>query len=284
MEKNICKNLVCGDNKSFLIDESYDIKRGVIILSGPSGCGKGEIGKGLCKTLSLPDSNHISMGSILRDLVTYSKRGLEINNLSLDECEISDNICIFDLNKNSEDTVKDAIRNECDLLKTNHKEKKFISQLDWLEFCLNTGLLIPDQWTISIIKSMINKFLPLKDNIFILDGYPRTISAAEHLLTILDEMNIPVIKVIHIFITKTEMKNRTLNRGREDDNFEALERRYKFYTEQVQPTMDYFKLKLGTSAVKLIDGHQPQIDKEGSFNISASISEVLKNVIEALRD
>jgi adenylate kinase family enzyme len=284
MEKNICKNLAGEDNKSFLIDESYDIKRGVIILSGPSGCGKGEIGRGLCKALSFPDSNHLSMGAILRDLVTYSKKDLEINNLSLDECGISDNICIFDLNKNSEDTVKDAIRNECDLLKRNHKEKKFISQLDWLEFCLNAGLLIPDQWTISIIKSMINKFRPLKDNIFILDGYPRTISAAEHLLTILDEMNIPVIKVIHIFITKTEMKNRTLNRGREDDNFEALERRYKFYTEHVQPTMDYFKLKLGTSAVKLIDGHQPQIDKEGGFNISASISEVLKNVIEALWD
>jgi len=281
MEKNICKNLIGEDNKNFFINKGYDIKRGVIILSGPSGCGKGEIARGLCKAMSLPDSNHLSMGSILRDLVTYSKKDLENDSLSLDECGISDKICIFDLNKNTEDTVKDAIRNECDLLKTNHKEKKFISQLDWLEFCLNSGLLIPDQWTINIIKSMINKFQSLKDNIFILDGYPRTISAAEHLVTILDEMDIPVIKVIHIFITKTEMKNRALNRGREDDNFEALERRYKFYTEQVQPTMDYFKLKLGTSAVKLIDGHQPRIDNEGSFSISASISEVLKSVIEA---
>ena len=42
---------------------------GVIILTGPSSCGKGEIAKELRRFLSIPKERHLSMGDILRHTI-----------------------------------------------------------------------------------------------------------------------------------------------------------------------------------------------------------------------
>ena len=46
---------------------------GVILLTGPSSCGKGEIAKALCKFLSIPKERHLSMGDILRNTIIKAK-------------------------------------------------------------------------------------------------------------------------------------------------------------------------------------------------------------------
>ena len=47
--------------------------RGIIILSGPSSCGKGAIAAQLRKTLHLPPENHISMGEALRETIQRAR-------------------------------------------------------------------------------------------------------------------------------------------------------------------------------------------------------------------
>ncbi|MEO5730979.1 MAG: hypothetical protein ABI134_04825, partial [Byssovorax sp.] len=46
--------------------------RGIIVLAGPSSCGKGAVAAALRKTLHLPSENHLSMGEALREIVEKS--------------------------------------------------------------------------------------------------------------------------------------------------------------------------------------------------------------------
>lgn len=89
---------------------------------------------------------------------------------------------------------------------------KFVSQLEWLEFCVENGLLIPDEWTVNIINALLENSPELHNGIFILDGYPRTVVAAENLLKTFNHLNISIIRVLHLFITKEQMSVRTYNR------------------------------------------------------------------------
>ena len=114
--------------------------------------------------------------------------------------------------------------------------------MDWLEYCVTEGLLVPDEWTINIINATFEDSEEFQKEIFILDGYPRTIKAAEELLNTFVKFSIPIIKVIHLSISKDEMIRRALGRKRFDDKKDSLERRYQFYIENVQPSIDYLKV------------------------------------------
>src|SRR6476659_8667023 len=48
--------------------------RGIIVLAGPSSCGKGAVAAAIRRTLHLPAENHISMGEALRELVERAAR------------------------------------------------------------------------------------------------------------------------------------------------------------------------------------------------------------------
>jgi adenylate kinase family enzyme len=164
-----------------------------------------------------------------------------------------------------------------------------VSQLDWLEFCTASGLLIPNRWTQDLISAEIERTISGGsenfDNPFILDGYPRTVAAAQHLLAFLRSMNIPILKVLHLSISKAEMSARAGKRGRSDDHAEALKSRFDFYVDNVQPSVDYLKTELGGAAVALIDAHQPAyVDKDGErvFHLRRSIENVVGTTLRAL--
>ena len=78
------------------------------------------------------------------------------------------------------------------------------------------------------------------------------------------------------------MKARAAARGRADDTDEALDRRYDFYVDHVQPCIDYLKTRLGRDRVALIDAHQPVFDQTGALDLNRSIRVVLISVLEAL--
>jgi ABC-type iron transport system FetAB ATPase subunit len=60
---NDIQNILKSDIK--IIVEKVNVEgNGVILLTGPSSCGKGEIAKSLCKFLSIPENKHLSMESI----------------------------------------------------------------------------------------------------------------------------------------------------------------------------------------------------------------------------
>lgn len=256
--------------------------RGVIILTGPSGCGKGEIAKSLCKFLSIPKERHLSMGDILRNAILKAKEDELFMKTLGERYNISNNISILDITKNSLEIIQKAENHFNDITSFLRLTGNFISQFDWLEFCVSNGLLIPDEWTENIIDALLESTPDLHNEIFILDGYPRTVNAGQSLLKTLNRLNIPVIKVLHLFITKDQMKVRANNRKRIDDTENSLDRRYQFYIEKVQPCIDYLKNCLGSTTISLIDAYQPIYDDKGNINIDSSINEVVLNVMQEL--
>lgn len=255
---------------------------GVILLTGPSGCGKGEIGKALCRFLSIPESRHLSMGEILRTTVVKAKENNEFRHLLSEKYSISGDVSIFIENKNSIETIKKVKTYLNGVISFLGSDRSNISQLDWLEFCVANGLLIPDDWTEKIIDALFVDSPELCEGIFILDGYPRTVIAAEKLLGTFDKLGIDIIKILHLFISKEQMRARALLRKRMDDTQNSLDSRYQFYIDKVQPSIDYLKDNLGTDVVSLIDAHQPVFNELGELDINASIKEVVLSVMQSL--
>jgi adenylate kinase family enzyme len=81
------------------------------------------------------------------------------------------------------------------------------------------------------------------------------------------------------------MLHRAGLRGRVDDDEQSLLKRYEFYIENVQPSVDYLKEQLGTDAIALIDAHQPHYegkDSERAFDLQHSIDNVVRSALRGL--
>ena len=120
---------------------------------------------------------------------------------------------------------------------------------------------------------------------FIVDGYPRTKTAAIHLLDVFEKYGIPVLKVLHLSISKQEMLHRAGKRQRTDDNIDSLLKRYEFYVESVQPSVDYLKDRLGADKIALVDAHQPAydiVDGVETFNLQESINNVVYSSLTSI--
>ena len=273
---------------------------GVVILTGPSSCGKGEVANALCELVSIDSTRHLSMGEILRTTAERSKTDPEFAGLLAEKYSLSRESSIFDcLDTNDELTAKVRRylpdlerhfgRTPSRFISEEVSGKAEVSQLEWLEFCTARGLLIPNRWTQDLISAEMERALAADtegiDSPFILDGYPRTVAAARHLLAFLEGMGLPILKVLHLSISKAEMSARAGKRGRADDNEEALRRRFAFYVDNVQPSVDYLKTELGGDRVALIDAHQPafeDIDGERVFHLHRSIDNVVSTSLRAL--
>ncbi|HCT64497.1 MAG TPA: hypothetical protein DIC60_04395 [Lachnospiraceae bacterium] len=270
-----------GNKKN--IDEKINVEgNGVILLTGPSGCGKGEIAKALCTFLSIPTEMHLSMGEILRKTIDRAKKDNGFKNTLAEKYKISDAISIFKKSENKSEVINKAQKYRQEIISFMGGKNNFVSQFHWLEFCVANGLLVPDEWTEKIMDALFENTPELNNGMFILDGYPRTVEAADSLLSTFKRLDMPIVKVLHLFITKEEMIHRALNRKRVDDTEESLEKRYQFYIEKVQPCIDYLKRRLGSKSVALIDAHQPFYKQEGLLDIEASIKEVFISVMSAL--
>lgn len=260
---------------------------GVIILTGPSSCGKGEVANALCRNLSIRPEAHLSMGEILRSTFRGAKEDPEFAELLATKYDLSASSNIFDCIDTTDALTKKVHSYQASLEKYFQKTgmDKHTSQLEWLEFCTMNGLLVPNRWTENFVAAHIEQARSTREETFILDGYPRTVRAAEHLLEFLESMNIPVLAVMHLSISRQEMMTRAQARGRADDDDESLHKRFQFYIENVQPSVDYMKTRLGSDRVSLIDAHQPVYDKTESgyvFNLEASIEAVVTSVLRAL--
>jgi adenylate kinase family enzyme len=260
---------------------------GVIILTGPSSCGKGEVASALCRTLSIRPEAHLSMGEILRSTFRGAKEDPSFAELLATKYELSTENNIFDCIDTTEALSAKVRSYQAALEKYFEKTGMdlFTSQLEWLEFCTMNGLLVPNRWTENFVAAHIEQANFANGETFILDGYPRTQRAAEHLLNFLDSMDIPVLKVLHLSISRQEMMSRAQARGREDDDNESLFKRFQFYIENVQPSVDFMKTKLGSDRIALIDAHQPVFDQTESgpkFNLDASINAVVSGVLKAM--
>lgn len=255
-----------------------------LVLTGPSSCGKGHVASALCKVLSIPADRHLSMGEILRDTTARVKLDPEFAKRLATEARIDATTNIFECEDTTEELTT-KVRQHIPELERHFGRSgmaKFTSQLEWLELCVSRGLLVPNRWTHRLIEQGIDHVARRADAPLILDGYPRTANAAEHLLRFLTERGIPIAKIFHLSISKQEMLSRAGHRGRQDDNLQALLSRYEFYIEKVQPSVDYLKQVLPANTIALIDAHQPvyeDVDGHRTFNLERSITNVVASAL-----
>ena len=273
---------------------------GVVILTGPSSCGKGEVADALCDLVSIDPRRHLSMGAILRSTVGRAKSDPAFAKLLSEKYALSQHVSIFDCidsNADLDRKVKRHLpeferhfgRTPSRFISDEVSGSASVSQLEWLEFCTARGLLIPNRWTQDLISAEIERTIKSEPDgygrPFILDGYPRTVAAAQHLLAFLRSVEVPILKVLHLSISKAEMSARAGKRGRADDQAEALHSRFEFYVENVQPSVDYLKTELGGDVVALIDAHQPayvEVDGKRVFDLPRSIENVVATTLRAL--
>jgi adenylate kinase family enzyme len=207
------------------------LERGVLLLLGASGSGKGTIAKKLLEQGVI--QAHVSMGDLLRGLLSRVAQ---------------------------DQIVRAQIESQLEPDMTHG----FPNQIAYLEHCVKNGLLIPNAWTQTVIEHEISSRTDLHDHAWIMDGYPRRIEAAQHLLETFKRRNIPVLGVIHLSISKANMIERLLARGRTDDTVEAIENRYAFFQAEVLPTLEF--LKISGISVFEIDTNLPNLEPEAAAN------------------
>jgi adenylate kinase len=101
------------------------------------------------------------------------------------------------------------------------------------------GKLLEDEQMISLVQKIFS--VVDTEHEFILDGFPRTIGQADWLLNQLKYGQLNVSAVIHLVASPEVVKKRLLNRGRPDDNADAIEVRLKEYDRTILPVLDELK-------------------------------------------
>ena len=92
---------------------------------------------------------------------------------------------------------------------------------------------------IGMIKNKIESTADVSG--FLFDGFPRTISQAEALDSMLKESNLEIDKVISLEVDDNVLIKRLLSRGRSDDNESTIKNRLEVYKNQTLPIKDFYK-------------------------------------------
>jgi len=140
-----------------------------------------------------------------------------------------------------------------------------------LKEIMSSGNLVSDE----ILNQIIANKLISKEcsNGYILDGYPRTISQAEFLLSFAksNDINLDIIFdfKIDFKLVKERIINRSKQEQRSDDNIDAIKTRLDKYTKETYPVSQFFSKNFG----------------QNFFNIDASqeVSKIQKELINILK-
>lgn len=109
---------------------------------------------------------------------------------------------------------------------------------------IDKGQLVPDEVTINMLKSEVEKHENPKG--FIFDGFPRTTAQAEALDAFLAEKGAGVAGMIALEVPEDELKERLRKRaidsGRTDDaNPEIIANRIAVYNKETSPVKDFYQ-------------------------------------------
>lgn len=138
---------------------------------------------------------------------------------------------------------------------------------------VDSGKLVPDDVVVDLIRERIEQ--PDCQDGFILDGFPRTLPQAESFEEMANQHDIELDGVIHLDVSDEEVKNRLLDRGRDDDTPEAIEQRLEEYRNKTAPLIDFY----GKDDLLItIDGEQSIDDVTDS--IQDRLDEALRQVSE----
>ncbi len=117
---------------------------------------------------------------------------------------------------------------------------------------LSDGRLVPDDVMAGVVAERLAK--PDAANGFLLDGFPRTLPQAEALIDILEGS---VDAVVNLDVPVPVVRQRMIERNREDDTPEAIDTRLSAYEADTVPVMELFAAR---GELVTVDG-QGEIDQ-----------------------
>lgn len=137
------------------------------------------------------------------------------------------------------------------------KEKTQLGR--WLKETLNAGALVPDETTLEVVLTYLEK--PEYANGYILDGFPRTVPQAE-------AFNGAIDKVVYIKVSDKEALWRISGRSdaREDETLLAIRKRISLFHELTEQVIEYYR-----KAGKLVE-----------VNGEVSVDEVFDQIVKAV--
>jgi len=118
------------------------------------------------------------------------------------------------------------------------------------------GKLLEDEEIISLVQKIF-AMIDTKEE-FILDGFPRTSQQADWLLSQKKHGQLSITAVINLTASEEVVRDRLLERGRQDDHHDAISERFDEYRDHIVPILDQFESS-GVS-VFTIDGEQSTED------------------------
>ena len=128
-----------------------------------------------------------------------------------------------------------------DIFRKNISESTQLGKL--AKSFIDKGELVPDEVTIQMLESEVNKFND--SNGFIFDGFPRTTQQAEALDKFLHSIGTEVTKMIALNVPEEELVKRLLNRGKEsgrtdDQNKDVITNRIQVYEKNTAVLADFY--------------------------------------------
>ena len=130
-----------------------------------------------------------------------------------------------------------------DLLRNEVKNQTTIGKD--IENIISKGDFATDEIVNELIKNEI--FDPLNKNKLIFDGYPRSLSQAKNLDSLLNNSNQKIDFIFFLNVKKETIINRIEKRKvlekRTDDNLTTILKRYDTYMETTKPVLDFYSKK-----------------------------------------
>jgi len=112
-----------------------------------------------------------------------------------------------------------------------------------VEPILSAGELVPDALTVELIRERLAE--PDAGAGFVLDGFPRTLSQADALDEMLDQIDRSLDMVLFFDLPDDvaieRLAGRAAEEGRADDEPEAIARRLAIYHEQTEPVVEHYR-------------------------------------------
>lgn len=134
---------------------------------------------------------------------------------------------------------------------------------------IDQGALVPDEVTIGMLRSEVEKRPDAKG--FIFDGFPRTTAQAEALDELMSSLDTEITCMLALEVPEDELKTRLKSRaetsGRSDDaDSNVIAKRIETYKRETAPVADYYRKQ----------------DKYYGLNGIGSIEEIAVRLYEAI--
>ena len=128
---------------------------------------------------------------------------------------------------------------------------------------MDRGELVPDGLVLALLAQRLDGLAD--GDGFLLDGFPRNVSQAEALESMIGERSLE--HVVYLKLGDEEIVTRLLKRGRKDDTEEVIRNRLSVYRAETEPLVAYFRAR----------GLLRDVDARGT------VEEVQERLLAALR-